>query len=844
MAHDYKGTGFESGSESKLNSEPDTGKTRLNNWMPDIVNREARTRSSNRGEQNKRILSGLWSQLRQRPALSACLIYVLLLVVFFWPVFLEGKILLSADMLFTCPPWKAHAPPGWERPYNLATGDQVTCFYQWRLAAREMVRSGDLPLWNQYIFCGYPLLANYQTAVFHPLTWLFYVVPMDLATNGFVLIQLWLAGVFAYCFARHLRLGQIPAVLVGVAYMFTGTNVVWAGWAHSTATMWTPVVLICIDKLFTEKSGRWVPVLAVVFGLLLLSGHPESIFVVALACGLYWLGKIAVAVLDRAGVKRAVLTVLPLLAAGCLGLLISMVQILPFLEFVRNSYTMVERSGAAPGGLPYPMEGVISFLVPRFFGDYIDLNYWGTKLPIYDQMLYVGIVPLLLASGTLVARRHVAREALRASWVSLYVALILTLLAFDVTSPGWIWKIPFFQQTRPAYFTMFTGMAVSIAAGTTLEAWLRGDSSSRRRIMLALAVTAMLFVLVTAAVTRSNAALIRLRGLVSFEACQMLTRASLLAAALAAFAVHWRVGRRRTAFAMLITALVFVDLALFGMRQDPKVPRSSVYPETATFRAIQQDTGLYRAGSPTRDIPPCLAVYHIPICWGEEGIIPLRNRLALGSIPGGVSGKWTDALNLKYLLVSDRGSHELDLDDTSRYRLVSHAEGVRVYENLLAKPRAFVVHEATWCTGQSEVLDALADPEFDPTTHVLLEGTPPEESPGMAALTSPPAESHALIDSYHPLRVSVTANMNAPGYLILSDSYYPGWHARVNDAPASIYPANLFLRAVHLPAGVHRVIFEYRPASVRVGALMSFIGLAATACMAAFLPIRSRGKSR
>jgi uncharacterized membrane protein YfhO len=79
------------------------------------------------------------------------------------------------------------------------------------------------------------------------------------------------------------------------------------------------------------------------------------------------------------------------------------------------------------------------------------------------------------------------------------------------------------------------------------------------------------------------------------------------------------------------------------------------------------------------------------------------------------------------------------------------------------------------------------------------------------------------IGRYLPQQVELTATMQTPGLVVLSDTFYPGWDATVDDRPVPIVRANYFCRGVFVPAGEHRVVFRYRPMSYRVGARISFI---------------------
>ncbi len=68
--------------------------------------------------------------------------------------------------------------------------------------------------------------------------------------------------------------------------------------------------------------------------------------------------------------------------------------------------------------------------------------------------------------------------------------------------------------------------------------------------------------------------------------------------------------------------------------------------------------------------------------------------------------------------------------------------------------------------------------------------------------------------------------MQSPGYLVLADTYDPGWSATVDGQPATIRPAYVAFRAVYLKEGKHTVIFRYRPAGFQSGLALSAVGLA------------------
>ena len=170
----------------------------------------------------------------------------------------------------------------------------------------------------------------------------------------------------------------------------------------------------------------------------------------------------------------------------------------------------------------------------------------------------------------------------------------------------------------------------------------------------------------------------------------------------------------------------------------------------------------------------------------------------------------------------DGSSVPLILSTEGRFRQV-HSGDVKVYEVLDALPRAYIVHQTRVLDDQA-AMAALAEPSFDPAqTATLAAGRALDESP-------PSVAAVATVTRYDPEAITIEASTSAPGYLVLSDAWYPGWKATVDGEPAAIERANVHFRALYLAPGKHTVRLVYRPASFYVGVGISavcVVGLAA-----------------
>lgn len=146
----------------------------------------------------------------------------------------------------------------------------------------------------------------------------------------------------------------------------------------------------------------------------------------------------------------------------------------------------------------------------------------------------------------------------------------------------------------------------------------------------------------------------------------------------------------------------------------------------------------------------------------------------------------------------------------------------KLYDRRDALPRTYVV-DSLRVADDAEALRTLADPSFDPRRLVLV-----APDGDVRDTISPVSRSNATVLAFEQsgaehIRLRVQAD--APGYLVLSDTWYPGWHATVNGEPTPILRANVLFRAVPVQAGEQVVELRYEPASFRIGAFVSAASL-------------------
>ena len=155
-----------------------------------------------------------------------------------------------------------------------------------------------------------------------------------------------------------------------------------------------------------------------------------------------------------------------------------------------------------------------------------------------------------------------------------------------------------------------------------------------------------------------------------------------------------------------------------------------------------------------------------------------------------------------------------------RFKMVYNKE-IRIYENPRVFPRAFVVHQYAVQKEKDRILKTLKDENFDLRNQIMLEEEIPGEWARKLAQPKQGENSQAVIKKYEVDRVECLANMETPGFLVLSDLHYPGWSAYVDGEKRKIYQTDYVLRSVFLDAGPHNVKFIYEPLSFKIGGWIS-----------------------
>ncbi|MBI4319694.1 MAG: YfhO family protein [Chloroflexi bacterium] len=315
-----------------------------------------------------------------------------------------------------------------------------------------------------------------------------------------------------------------------------------------------------------------------------------------------------------------------------------------------------------------------------------------------------------------------------------------------------------------------------------------------------------------------------------------------------------RSGYWRTA----LVSLTVVDLMLFAIDFHPSVSLDSLSKPSQAVQFLEDKGGLFRVFNNTpgmRTEPNRLLPFRISSIGGYSSLPTRRYAEYSRAVERGAK-QLLDLWNVRYVITWT------DQPIAAGYKAVFQDGDIGVYENESFLPRAFLVESAVVVPPGRPALDYMESKQFDPAKTVVLEepleahaslGSGGQAFAALASLgpggqnarTQPVrfeglrTFSNVEMIDYRREVVDVRIDARKNSFLVLTDSYYPGWRALVDGKETHIYRANYLFRGVYLPAGSHKVEFIFTPTLFEIGRAISIATLLLVVAVLAFAAYRS-----
>ncbi len=754
--------------------------------------------------------------------------------------------------------------------------DQYIAGYAFRLFGAQSLKAGHgFPLWNPYILGGLPYVAAMHGDIFYPTFLLRMMMRTDLAMSWGFIIHLFLAGCFTYGFLRAWGFGFFPRLFGGMGYMLAGQIASLASPGHDGKLFVSALFPLALWMLLLGiRDGRqWAwGALAATVGLAVLSPHPQMLQYMLLGSGAFALYVAFSEHEARGRLPRdvAIRRLAYALGAVVLGMVIGAVQFLPVKEYVPWS----PRAGGR-GGYDFatqfsmPIEEFFNTYLPQFSG--ILDHYWGRN-GIHLHSEYLGVTVLILMGAAFGAT---SRKSFRSFW--LWTGVVSALWAIGSGTPFYhlVYAIvpgsKFFRA--PSIIFFMTSFAVVMLATVGLERVL-----ARRvgiRYIVGWGIFATLVALLASGGMLTNVAqtiAASFAGNQLYERVQANNGAlilgawrSFLAAAVTCglLLAVWRdkIPLRTAAIAFVVVGAVDLlsidhDYWMFS------APASQLFATDSTIAYMQ------RQPQPGRVLPLGL---------GDQGMTESRDPYFLGdgfmvhdvrSVTGyhgnelGAYEQLGDKQGMTYrnefspefwrltntqYIYSNLDAPQLDTvyatqakrPDVTFTRLVGpvrNSAGSMVYllKPSITGPYAWVAPAIVKAT-EEQALPTVLNQKFDPNTVAIFDTAANVTSQRLTTVPKP-LDITTHVTTYAPGHVIMDLSSPAPegSALVVSENYYPGWHATVDGKPVpAIGRADVSLIGVALPAGARHVELSFDDPAFETGKKFTIAALVLTLLLTA-----------
>ena len=758
-------------------------------------------------------------------------------------------------------------------------------YIPWRTFARESIRNGIMPLWNPYSSLGQPFIAFPQTAVFYPLNLMFYVLPIITALRWFIVLHIFLAGVFMYILMKHWNVARIAAFVSAIIFMFNGMIISRLEFLTIISTLvWIPLLFYLLD-IAIEKSSLWCSIVTgIVLSIQLLAGHPQTFYYAYLSLGLYWIVKITIRCFTTRDIKSIIKLGFVLPLATIIAISLSMIQLLPTLELTNLSIRAENYNPQMHEASLHPFH-LSTFLIPYLFGipGYANV-YWGiSQIEFWTGSFYVGIFTLILIllstififckknelsnTDTSLNLKDASNNFRILTAFFCALTMLLIILASGVYTP--IYNIfytyfPFFNKFRwPSRIMELTVFSLSIIAGigahyffisvkNTKNLQGKKTDSCLYLVLKILIVTDALFIaffllgyFIPAKMFPLTKGYINTVHFVEIPT-SLETRYSQIMRGFLYMLIFLNAGiilfflgiARKVDYKVLkfLLPLVIVIDLFFMFKGLNYYSSADVYitkPEVTTYLESEKD--LFRIGSTYNKTQQFLygiktdsaflraksvlagetsLPYHIfKLLGGGElkinNYVEFLNYLNNKARSLNIQNNILKLLNVKFIFTGEKDEILLNNDSTK----VTLSKYVDYY------PRVFVVGKTIVLNNKTDLLGKLFSEDFDLFKEIIIE----DQKEDVENLPFEKKEINYKIKKldYLSNKVKIAIELDNNGFLVLSDTYYPGWKAYIDNKETTIYKTDYILQSVFLEKGSHNVEFIYDPISFKIGYIIT-----------------------
>ena len=770
---------------------------------------------------------------RRKAFLYAHIFILLSLVIFFSRSLFTDRIPATADILQTCTFFQKKGLPAAIQNRNLLDLDNVDQFIPWFQFNTESIKSGSLPLWNPHEACGQPHIANMQSAFFFPLNYLIYLLGMKWGLLLIYLMRLYLCGIFVYLYLSQIHVDYRAAIVGAIAAMFTGYNTRWLYQANSSTAFFIPLGLWALELIVQHQDSiKGYIILCLGFALALFAGHPETLFYATTIVLLYAFIRI---LQTYKRTQARLRTFLKISAFLFIGMLIAGVQIIPFLEYLLHSTAFSIRATGSSHSLILLSTFLFS-LVPNFLSSFLHIHvlyvvFFG--LFPTSTVGYTGITMFFLGIAGLIALRRLNKQVMLP-----YLIILIYIMTVALNIPVLhkvISMLPIFKLGH--YFYMFGNLPLFIIFSGTivLDAYLK-EAIESKYLLYAFLITisiigiGFIFFFIQMGndvrqpgvdrLSLSLPTLIDITGTLILLVLTLFMLKKIKTPALRAYSIG---------------ILIFVETALPMIPLESAIKPAYFYPVNPIIGTLDQQKKPFRIlplfKAHNNEVGPpwpigIVQYYGFEEPTGYDAMLVHWYSQLIKTMP---FHDFLNLANIKFIIMTK--------DDVPRFQglglkpMLSY-NGYTLYKNRSALNRAFMVYDyktvrmpsgshklddRNWLdlvnenAGQLSTTAIIPEPDAQYTTF----------SPGKNAQGT----FDVQFEVYKPSFIKMNVDTSGPGLLVISNTYFPGWHVYVDNEETRLIQTDYAFDGVFLEKGVHTVVLTYKPLSFLIGLILTITGI-------------------
>jgi len=778
--------------------------------------------------------------------------------------FFQYFVILVAALILLAPVYTTGKALFWGTP--------MMQFIPWWDFSYHSLLEGEFPLWNPQLGMGAPLIANYQSALFYPPHWLNFLLSwlggirlLAWGQSLMVALHLAWAGFGMLMLTRKLGLNAFSQLVSALAFSLSGYLVSRAGFfSINAAVSWMPWVI----AFLTPESHKYIgikkdlPILAILITMQLLSGHAQiayySLILAAIWAAFWgWQGRFSLSVDNKrrehlqsnsgsssSHVKGIIAAWFFLGVAVFIALAVAAVQLIPTAEYLFLSQRASQVDYDYVVNYSFWHWRLLTLIAPNMFGNPVTGDYWGYG-NYWEDAIYIGLLPFLLAISAIIHAFRIllgisklAQEPRRFSVLDprftfflMIIFLLALLIGLGKNTSVFPWLYRYIQTfdmfQAPTRIMIWSVFSLSILAGIGCELWFTPQGRTlywtRLGTMAAFAVM--------------------LGSGLAWMYMGNISPSFIRAMALAGF---WGVGagllslinpnhpdrsRDRQEYSLskwhwVVAIFICTDLLIANWGLNPGID-AEIYLPTSYAKEIRKSLGGKRLFIQTRDeeIIKYERFLRFDTFFPREEWMVLRNSLLpnINMIDKIASAnnydplvparfaQWMEFINqledqemipyLRLMCVGIKQNVVPNSQENIHFKIIKGGKRIHWF------PCAVFVND------MDEAWQRLSSNSLDIDHQVIIETS--NKSDLEQCITSRQGQVTLIKESQKELVINV--NTPIEGWLLLSDTWYPGWKVRLDDQSVEMYPANGLFRAVEVPSGNHEIIFIYQPLSFRIG---------------------------